>query len=144
MTSLRSNQGWSVPVSVTDQNGCRYRPKVPRLRLSEENRPQSIDNIGTADNVPLEIALCSIFRPRRSDVQVSQDTAAKFLQEVMRVAIELRYLRSSKSDPRAGQTGRSGAAAVEPSCRIRSLLHFTIPSVPPQSIQKMPRTVQDA
>src|SRR5205809_5340772 len=47
-----------VPVSVTDAEG---RPVMgltaADFRLSEENRPQTIENIRSADLVPLEIAL---------------------------------------------------------------------------------------
>ena len=75
-----------VPVSVTDQNGSPVLGlKSNDFRLSEENRPQSIDNIGTADNVPLEIALLFDISATTSPMfKFQQDTAAKFLQEVMR------------------------------------------------------------
>src|SRR4051812_18006465 len=47
-----------VPVSVTDSNGEAVKGlKATDFRISEENRPQIIDSLGNAENVPLEIAL---------------------------------------------------------------------------------------
>lgn len=75
-----------VPVSITDNEG---RPinglTAADLRLTEEGRDQTIERVGIADSVPLEIAL--LF-----DVSASTDamfpfqraTAAKFLKDVMR------------------------------------------------------------
>ncbi len=75
-----------VPVSVTDSNG----QPVPSLkssdfRIMEEGRPQTIENIGTADVVPLEIALLfDISASTDAMFKFEQETAAKFLQDVMR------------------------------------------------------------
>src|SRR4051794_21966666 len=47
-----------VPVSVTDANGQPVLGlKAEDFRISEENKPQKIENLGSADVVPLEIAL---------------------------------------------------------------------------------------
>ncbi len=75
-----------VPVSVTTAAG----DPVPGLKatdfsIAEENRPQVIDSLGTADNVPLEIAiLFDVSASAGSMFKFQQETAAKFLQEVLR------------------------------------------------------------
>lgn len=77
-----------VPASVTDANGLPILGlKAADFRLSEENRPQTIDNVGTAENVPLEIALLFDISATTSPMfKFQQETAAKFLQEVLRPA----------------------------------------------------------
>jgi VWFA-related protein len=75
-----------VPVSVTDASG------QPVLGLTlkdffvtEENRPQAIEKVSDADKVPLEIAiLFDVSSSTGAMFQYEQETAAKFLQEVMR------------------------------------------------------------
>lgn len=75
-----------VPVSVTDANG----QAVPGLtvkdfRVSEENRPQTLDAVRTADEVPLEIALLfDVSASTDAMFKFEQQTAAKFLRDVMR------------------------------------------------------------
>jgi Ca-activated chloride channel family protein len=75
-----------VPASVTDANGNPVEGLTAQdFKISEEGRAQNIESIGSADKVPLEIAL--LF-----DVSASTDkmfnfeleTAAKFLKSVMR------------------------------------------------------------
>ena len=45
-----------VPVSVTDPNGEPVTGlKANNFRIKEENKPQTIDSVGNAENVPLEI-----------------------------------------------------------------------------------------
>ena len=75
-----------VPVSVTNQAGDPVVGlKATDFRISEENRPQTIDSLGNADNVPLEIALLfDVSASTDSMFKFQQDTAAKFLQEVLR------------------------------------------------------------
>ena len=75
-----------VPVSVTDADGQAVTGLTPQdFRLLEEGRQQAIENIGTADSVPLEIALLfDISASTDKMFQFEQDTAAKFLQDVMR------------------------------------------------------------
>lgn len=75
-----------VPVSVTNQAG---EPVLgltaTNFRISEENRPQTIDSVGDAENVPLEIALLfDISASTGPMFKFQQETAAKFLQEVLR------------------------------------------------------------
>ncbi len=75
-----------VPVSVTDASGQPVLGlKASDFCLSEENRPQTIESIGTADVVPLEIALLfDISASTDAMFKFEQDTAAKFLRDVMR------------------------------------------------------------
>lgn len=75
-----------VPVSVTDAAG----QAVPGLsikdfKLREEGRDQPLENVGSADVVPLEIALLfDISASTDKMFAFEQETAAKFLQDVMR------------------------------------------------------------
>lgn len=75
-----------VPVSVTDSAGN----PVTNLgkndfSVIEEGRPQQIDNVGNADVVPLEIALLfDVSASTDAMFKFEQETAAKFLQEVMK------------------------------------------------------------
>jgi Ca-activated chloride channel family protein len=75
-----------VPVSVTDAAGEPVLGlKVEDFRLSEENRPQTIDSVGNAENVPLEIALLfDVSASTGPMFKFQQETAAKFLKEVLR------------------------------------------------------------
>ena len=75
-----------VPVSVTNANGEPVLGlKAENFRVREENKPQTIDNIGTAENVPLEIALLfDISASTDAMFKYEQETASKFLQDVMR------------------------------------------------------------
>src|SRR5215213_2632699 len=75
-----------IPVSVTDASG----QAVPGLtvkdfRVAEENRPQTLDAVRTADEVPLEIALLfDVSASTDAMFKFEQQTAAKFLKDVMR------------------------------------------------------------
>jgi Ca-activated chloride channel family protein len=75
-----------VPVSVTDAAGEPVLGlKVEDFRLSEENRPQTIDSVGNAENVPLEIALLfDVSASTGPMFKFQQETAAKFLKEDLR------------------------------------------------------------
>ncbi len=76
----------TIPVSVIDQNGEPVLGLgVADFRLREENRPQQIDSVGTAETTPLEIALLfDVSASTDSMFKFQQETAAKFLQDVMR------------------------------------------------------------
>lgn len=75
-----------IPVSVTNANG------EPVLGLSakdftirEEGRIQSIESVGSAESVPLEIALLfDVSASTDAMFRFQQETAAKFLKEVLR------------------------------------------------------------
>jgi Ca-activated chloride channel family protein len=75
-----------VPVSVVDANGDPVLGLTAKsFRILEENRPQVIDNIGNAENVPLEIALLfDVSASTDAMFTFQQETAAKFLREVLR------------------------------------------------------------
>ena len=75
-----------VPVSVTDASGQPVLGLTAKdFFVSEENRPQQIEKVSDADKVPLEIAiLFDISSSTGPMFQFQQETAAKFLQEVMR------------------------------------------------------------
>jgi len=75
-----------VPVSVTDANGQPVLGLKPAdFRVLEEGRLQKVDNVATADAVPLEIALLfDVSASTDAMFKFEQETAAKFLQDVMR------------------------------------------------------------
>lgn len=75
-----------VPVAVTDAAGQPVQGLTAKdFRIAEEGKPQTIDHVGDAENVPLEIALLfDISASTDAMFKFEQDTAAKFLQEVMR------------------------------------------------------------
>jgi VWFA-related protein len=75
-----------VPVSVTDPSGQPVLGLTAKdFFVAEENRPQTIENVSDADKVPLEIAiLFDVSASTDAMFQFQQETAAKFLQEVMR------------------------------------------------------------
>lgn len=77
-----------VPVSVTSPDG---EPVLgltaENFRIAEENKTQLIENVSNAEDVPLEIALLFDISATTSPMfRFQQETAAKFLQEVMRPA----------------------------------------------------------
>ena len=75
-----------VPVSVTDVSGQPILGlKAQDFRLLEENKPQEIAQVSDAEKVPLEIALLlDVSSSLNPLFKFQQETAAKFLQEVMR------------------------------------------------------------
>lgn len=75
-----------VPVSVTDASGQAVMGLTARdFRIAEEGRPQTIENVGNADTVPLEIVvLFDVSASTDAMFKFEQQTAAKFLKDVMR------------------------------------------------------------
>jgi len=75
-----------VPVSVTDAAGEPVLGlSAGEFRISEEGRAQKIENVGNAENVPLEIALLfDVSASTDAMFKFEQETAAQFLKEVMR------------------------------------------------------------
>ncbi len=75
-----------VPVSVTNASGDPVLGlKAENFRVKEEGKAQTIDNVGNAENVPLEIALLfDISASTDAMFKYEQETASKFLQDVMR------------------------------------------------------------
>ena len=75
-----------VPVSVVDPAGNPVQGLgLQDFRVSEDNRQQILESVGTADQVPLEIALLfDVSASTDSMFRFQQETAAKFLQDVLR------------------------------------------------------------
>jgi len=75
-----------VPVSVTNANGQPVLGLTAKdFHISEENKAQEVAQVSDAEKVPLEIALLfDISASTDTMFQFEQETAAQFLQEVMR------------------------------------------------------------
>jgi len=75
-----------VPVSVTDASGQPILGlKTQDFRIVEENKTQQVEQVSDAEKVPLEIALLfDVSASTDSMFKFEQETAAQFLQEVMR------------------------------------------------------------
>lgn len=75
-----------VPVSVTDASGNAVLGLTSQdFRITEEGKLQTIENVGDADKVPLEIALLfDVSASTDAMFKFEQETAAKFLRDVMR------------------------------------------------------------
>lgn len=75
-----------VPVSVLDQNGQPITGlKAQDFRVLEENKSQEIAQVSDAEKIPLEIALLfDISGTTNPMFKFEQETAAKFLRDVMR------------------------------------------------------------
>jgi Ca-activated chloride channel family protein len=75
-----------VPVSVLDTTGQPVLGlKKEDFRVLEENKNQQVEQVSDAEKVPLEIALLfDVSASTDTMFQFEQETAAKFLQEVMR------------------------------------------------------------
>jgi VWFA-related protein len=75
-----------IPASVTDANGQPVQGLTKEdFRVVEEGKPQKIDNVGSADAVPLEIALLfDVSASTDAMFKFEQETAAKFLLDVMK------------------------------------------------------------
>lgn len=76
----------AIPVSVTDLSGDPVIGLSEKdFRVSEEGRSQKIEKVGNADTVSLEIVLLfDISASTDAMFRFEQETAAKFLQNVMR------------------------------------------------------------
>ena len=75
-----------VPVSVVDPNGEPVLGlKAESFQIKEENRPQTVDSVGNAETVPLEIALLfDVSASSDAMFKFQQETAAKFLRDVLK------------------------------------------------------------
>ncbi len=75
-----------VPVSVTDGEGNPVKGlSKQNFTVKEEKKSQEISEVSTADKVPLEIALLiDVSSSTDSMFEFEKETAAKFLQNVMR------------------------------------------------------------
>jgi len=79
-----------VPVAVTDASGNAVQGlKREDFRLEEEGRGQEIANVGTADEVPLDIAVLfdiSSSVTAKNFFLLQQEAAARFLRQVLKPA----------------------------------------------------------
>lgn len=75
-----------IPVSVTTPTGDPVQGLTEKdFRILEEGKPQKIEKVGTADSVPLEIALLfDVSASTDAMFKFEQETAAKFLRDVLR------------------------------------------------------------
>lgn len=75
-----------VPVSVTDAAGNPVTGLGKNdFTVAEEGKRQEVDNVGSADTVPLEIALLfDVSASTDAMFKFQQETAAKFLRDVMK------------------------------------------------------------
>ncbi len=75
-----------VPVSVTDGNGQPVKGLgIEHFNVKEDSRRQEVAEVSPADKVPLEIALLfDVSGSTDPMFKFEQETAAKFLREVMR------------------------------------------------------------
>lgn len=75
-----------VPVSVLDANGQPLTGLTAQdFRVAEEGKLQQVENVSNAEKVPLEIVLLfDVSASTDAMFQFEQETAAKFLQQVMR------------------------------------------------------------
>ncbi|HKX84528.1 MAG TPA: hypothetical protein VJL58_09950, partial [Pyrinomonadaceae bacterium] len=76
----------AIPVSVTDPSGNPVLGlKADDFTVIEEGRRQTIDSVADANKVPLDIALLfDVSASTDAMFKFEQETAAKFLREVMR------------------------------------------------------------
>ncbi len=75
-----------IPASVTNAQGEAVSGLTEKdFRVLEEGRTQTIESVGTAEKVPLEIVLLiDISATTNPMFKFQQETAAKFLKDVMR------------------------------------------------------------
>lgn len=75
-----------VPVSVLDANGQPVLGlKTQDFRVAEENKTQRIEQVSDAEKIPLEIVLLfDVSASTDAMFRFEQETAAQFLQEVMK------------------------------------------------------------
>ena len=109
-----------VPVAVTDANGQPVQGlKASDFRIAEEGRPQKIDTVSPAEAVPLEIVLLfDVSASTDAMFRFEQDTAAKFLQEVLR-PIDRATIFSIGAAPKLVQPRDTAERSIE---SIRSIV----------------------
>jgi hypothetical protein len=122
--------------------------KATDFHISEENKPQTIDSLGNAENVPLEIAiLFDVSASTDSMFKFQQETAAKFLQEVLRsedratiFTIGIKPVLVQERDTAERSQSRDPVDQRRP----KSRLHFMILSASRQSIDRRTPRKDDA
>jgi VWFA-related protein len=115
-----------VPVSVTNTNGDPVLGLTANdFRIVEEGRPQTVDNVLTADAVPLEIVLLfDVSASTDAMFRFEQETAAKFLQDVMR-PIDRATIFTVGASPVLVQPRDTAERSAEAIKRIVSTKEFT-------------------
>lgn len=115
-----------VPVSVTDGNGNPVKGLgKENFRLTEENKLQEIAEVSAADKVPLEIALLfDVSASTDPMFKFEQETAAKFLQDVMRPEDRATIFTIGES-PRMLQTRNVAFRSIETIKSIRPTKQYT-------------------
>jgi Ca-activated chloride channel family protein len=105
-----------VPVSVTDSAGQPVLGlKAQDFRIAEEGKAQLIEQVSDAEKVPLEIALLfDISASTDPMFKFEQETAAKFLREVMRPGDHATVFTIGESTVlvKARDTAENAAAAI--------------------------------
>lgn len=103
-----------VPVSVTDSTGNAVLGLMQQdFQVVEEGKPQTIDAVGAADKVPLEIALLfDVSASTDAMFKFEQETAAKFLRDIMR-PIDRATIFTIGQQPRLVQGRETSDRAVE-------------------------------
>lgn len=106
-----------VPVSVTDAGGQPVLGlKAQDFRIAEENKAQQIEQVSDAEKVPLEIILLfDVSASTDAMFKFEQETAAQFLQEVMKPD-DRATVFSIGSSPRiiqARETAEKSAIAIK-------------------------------
>lgn len=109
-----------VPVSVTDAAGNPVTGLTKNdFALKEEGKQQVVDNVGSADTVPLDIALLfDVSASTDAMFRFQQETAAKFLQDVMKPTDRATIFTIGASPVMIGSRENSDKAAVS----IRNIL----------------------
>ncbi|MBA3769120.1 MAG: VWA domain-containing protein [Blastocatellia bacterium] len=104
-----------IPASVTNAKGEAVSGLTEKdFRVLEEGRPQTIESIGTAEKVPLEIALLfDISASTDKMFQFELETAAKFLRDVMRAEDRATVFTIGKRPVLIGGRDNADAAAAK-------------------------------
>ncbi|CAN5287781.1 hypothetical protein BH10ACI1_BH10ACI1_10780 [soil metagenome] len=106
-----------VPVSVLDANGLPVLGLTAKdFRIFEENKLQEVAQVSDAEKVPLEIViLFDISASTDAMFQFEQETAAKFLQDVMRPEDRATIFTVGESAVliQARETAANSAAAIK-------------------------------
>jgi VWFA-related protein len=115
-----------IPVSVTDSAGQPVTGlKAADFRVAEDGRPQTVDSVATADAVPLEIVLLfDVSASTDAMFRFEQETAAKFLESVMR-PVDRATVFTVGASPVLVQPRETAANSIRAVSSIRPTKEFT-------------------
>ena len=104
-----------IPASVTNAQGEAVSGLTEKdFRVLEEGRAQTIESVGTAEKVPLEIALLfDVSASTDKMFQFELETAAKFLRDVMRAEDRATVFTIAKRPVLIGGRDNADAAAAK-------------------------------